>query len=265
MGMFRLPAKPSSTLHGLWSLGPAAGVLGRMGLLMMALGASSCTVQNLYSGEGKASWPTAFVDSGHPHCLAPGDKLSLSVWRHEEHSIGSLFGIYNSNEVYGKWVLVDEGGYALFPGLGKMHLLDLTVEEAETLLADSLSLVVKDPQLVLRVLNREVDVLGEVRNPGTYLLERENHSLSELLSRAGGMEPYADITDVHLFRNGQDYHLDLTAVDANPELTLRNGDIITIPSRRGKMLDRKAPTLIPFTSAITAIVLVASLVISNSN
>lgn len=234
------------------------------GALLMAGFGPSCKVQNLYSREGKASWPQDIVDTGHPHCLGPGDKLTLSVWRHENHSIGSLFGIYNSNEAYGKWVLIDQDGYALFPGLGKVHLMDLTVAQAEGLIQDSLSRFVKAPELVLRILNREVDILGEVRNPGAYLLERENHSLSEMLSRAGGLEPYANIREVQLIRNGRVYRLDLTAIDADPNLILRNGDIITVPTRGGKMLDKKAPTLIPFTSAVTAIVLVVSLVISNS-
>ena len=232
--------------------------------LLMAGFGPSCKVHNLYSGEGKASWPKDIVDTGHPHCLGPGDKLTLSIWRHEDLSIGSLFGIYNSNEAYGKWVLIDEEGYALFPGLGKLHLQDLTVAQAEALIADSLSKSIKAPELVLRILNREVDILGEVRNPGTYLLERENHSISEMLSQAGGLEPYAEIREVQLFRNGHSYMLDLTAMDANPDFILRNGDILTIPTRGGKMLDKKAPTLIPFTSAVTAIVLVASLIISNS-
>ena len=42
-------------------------------------------------------------------------------------------------------------------------------------------------------------------------------------------------------------------------INLQSGDIIYIPSSEGKIIDKKAPTLIPLTSLITTLVLIISI------
>ena len=223
---------------------------------------SSCSYQNIFStNEYNSLDELLTVDSTYEHRINVDDKLSVSLWNHDNMSIGSVFGIYNSNEVYGKWILVDTDGNAMMPKIGKVNLVGLTVTEAADTLAVLYAEILVNPILVVKVLNREVTVLGEVRTPGKYILEKESNTLTELIGSAQGFEFYADKENILLLRNNKSYHIDFTKLEYNNyQVLVQAGDVISVPSRNGKMVDKRAPTLIAFASAITAIAVLVSLI-----
>ncbi|MGD1845800.1 MAG: polysaccharide biosynthesis/export family protein [Salibacteraceae bacterium] len=240
-----------------------------LGFILLCL-LASCGTQRLYQSEKhdpiNDSLLQAWSDTTMAYRLATDDKVSFSIWGHDDLSIGSVFGIYNSNEVYGKWVMVDPNGQITLPKIGRIAVAGMTCREAEDTLKTIYGRFIVDPIISVKVLNREVTVLGEVRDPGTFLLEKEHHHLLEVLGKAGGFNDYADLSSVRLVRLRGDQtvelELDLRASDQLRQLPLwmKNGDVIYIPPRRGKMFDKKAPTLIPFTSAITAVAIILSLI-----
>ena len=130
--------------------------------------------------------------SEQTYILKTGDKLSISVWNHDDLSVGSIFSNYNSNEVYGKWLLVNSDGDVTLPQIGKVHLLDLTIEEAEKKLANIYVKLIVEPLVVVKVLNKEITILGEVNRPGKVLLEKDIMSLHEVLGHVGGLGDFAD-------------------------------------------------------------------------
>ena len=237
-------------------------------LFLVVIATQSCSTQNLFQvGETPPTLPadSLTLEKEHLHRLGPDDKVSVSIWNHNDLSVGSIFGIYNSNEVYGKWVMVRQNGEVTLPKIGNVKIGGLTTEEAAERLQKSYSKFIVDPIIVVKVLNREVTVLGEVLTPGTYLLEKEENTLFEMIGMAGGLDFYAEKRKVKLIRKGKEYLLDLTNMDefeAN-NITLHSGDIVYIPTRKGKILDKKAPTLIPFAGAITTIAVIISM-FSNS-
>jgi polysaccharide export outer membrane protein len=159
-------------------------------------------------------------------------------------------------------VLVDAAGYTMLPKLGKVRLGGLTCVEAADTLANLYSAFLVDPILVVKVLNRDVTILGEVRTPGKYILEKESNTLTEIIGNAQGFEFYADKKKVQLIRNNKSYQIDFTKLqDNNYQILVQAGDVINVPTRRGKAIDKKAPTLIPFASAITALAVIASIVL----
>jgi polysaccharide export outer membrane protein len=189
------------------------------------------------------------------------DKISVSIWNHDDLSIGSVYGIYNSNEVYGKWVMVNEKGTAPLPGLGNVKLVNLTIREATDTLSYLYGLQIKEPVITVRILNKEVSVLGEVKTPGNYILEKEHTSIVEIISRAEGFDYYAEKRKVKLIRKSETETHEYI-VDFSPEniaylntLFLKSGDVIYIPTKKGKSLDKKAPTILPVASLITATIL----------
>src|SRR6478752_1117870 len=95
---------------------------------------SGCKSSNLLgrnTNHGDVKELLAEVDSGkYEYIIKPDDKISVSIWNNEEISVGSIFGIYNSNEVYGKWVLVDVLGDVALPKIGKVKLSGLTCKSA---------------------------------------------------------------------------------------------------------------------------------------
>jgi polysaccharide export outer membrane protein len=189
----------------------------------------------------------------------------VSVWNHEDLSVGSLFGIYNSNEVYGKWVPVDVSGQITLPKIGPIHIQGKTIKEAESQLIKQYENLVVNPIVKLKVLNREVSVLGEVKNPGNVLLEKERNNLLEVIARAGDFEFYADKRFVRLVRTSgteaKQYELNFTTLTdfEKSSILVQPGDVIYVPTRKGKLIDKKAPTLIPFASALTTAAIFFSL------
>jgi len=194
----------------------------------------------------------------YQYTIQSDDKLTLSIWNHDDLSIGSLFSIYNSNESYGKWVVVDSSGYVNLPQLGAVYAKGKSCQQ----FSDSLSLLfgkyLINPVIVVKVINREVTMLGEVKSPGNYLIEKETNSLYELIGKGEGLTSYANVKRIQLIRNDTSYVLNLAQLGPNYSINIQADDIVYIPAKRGKIIDQKAPTIIPFASAFTAIAVLFS-------
>ena len=118
-----------------------------------------------------------------------------------------------------------------------------------------------DPIISVRVLNREFTILGEVTQPGNYLLEKERNSITEMIGKANGFTTYSNLKEVQLIRNDNSYLLDFTKIHQNvlQRINIQSGDVIVVPEKRAKRININAPTMIAFSSTITAIVLVISI------
>ena len=88
----------------------------------------SCKTQNIFKDskeERKAlqeELDSAFLfDPNYQYIIRKDDKVNISVWGQEDISVGSVYGIYNSNEVYGKWLLVDANGCIEVPKIGSFE------------------------------------------------------------------------------------------------------------------------------------------------
>jgi polysaccharide biosynthesis/export protein len=227
----------------------------------------SCGMQNLMSKSDSAMRNDSlfYKTANYEYVIRKDDKLSISVWDHEDLSVGSIYGIYNSNEVYGKWLMVDPQGNIALPKVGDIQVVGKTVTEVEQQLKGIFALSVVHPIVEVKVLNKEVTVLGEVKTPTKVLLDKEENSLLEVIGRAGDFDYYANKTKVTVIReiNTIPYkiELDLTGMDVHhsQNILIHPGDIIYVPSRGGKNWDKKASTAIPVTSVITSIILVLTL------
>ncbi len=230
-------------------------------LILLLLG-NACTNKNVFMSRSSGDISElANLDSMYYHRIKPDDKISLSIWNHDDMSVGSVFSIYNSNEAYGKWILVEANGEIVLPKIGTVNIGGMTCPEAALMLKNKYEKYLVNPLIVVKVLNREVTVLGEVRTPGVYTIDKERFTLTEAIGKAQGFEKYANFKKVQLIRDGVSYSINLLKLDDRElhAIIVESGDIINVPSRRGKRLDQKAPTLIPFASALTALALVISL------
>lgn len=234
----------------------------RLALLLVLGLLSSCT-QNLFVTK-KVLPPASTLDVGtsYQYHLRKDDKLSLSVWDHEELSVGSIYGHYSVNEVEGKWTMIDAQGNMSVPKLGNVHVEGLTVPEAEELLEKSLSKWIVGPQLTLKVLNMEATVLGEVGKPGAQRLEKERNTLVEVLGKAGDLGTYADKHHLKLLRpatNGtQAVEIDLTELSAfdRNNLVVVPGDVVYVPAKGGKKLEHKAPLVLGLSSIVSTVLII---------
>ena len=196
--------------------------------------------------------------------LEVGDKITLSIWNHNDLSIGSVNSVYTSNEATGKWLQLDGEGKVNIPKLGRIQLKGLTVKEANYFLEQQYSNILKDPIINIRVLNHYVTILGEVTNPGRYSLDNESISLVELLGEARGLTAYSQNESIEIVRivNGQSIKLtvNLTDLASLPEknINLQPDDIIHVGANKAKSNDRNLGKISLITSIVTGIAVIAS-------
>lgn len=224
---------------------------------------SSCTRLNMYTNKSKNTVldSLVFVEKYDP-IIKTGDKISLSIWNHDELSVGSIYGIYNSNEVFGKWLMVNYLGNITLPKIGEIKVDNLTMSQLDSVLYDLYSKIIQNPVITIRVLNHQVSVIGQVIKPGNYIIDRNFNTIPQLIAEAGGTDYYAKLTSVKLIRNKKEYDLDLTRINTLDlhKINLINGDVLFFPTKKGKILDKKSPVILASASLITTILLIVSFV-----
>lgn len=230
-------------------------------LLLATVWLSGCASQNLFQQPSVTKIDSVFLgQAASQYIIRKDDKISISIWNHDDLSVGSLYSIYSANEVYGKWVMVDPNGDVPIPKIGKVKLAGLTQLQAREKLLTEFRKWIVDPIIDVKVLNKEVTVLGELKSPGKFLLEKEANSLVELLGRAGDFDLYADRQAVQVIRtiDNQPHtmSIDLTRMDqfAMKNIQILPGDVVYVPAKKSKLWDKRAgPSVLPVASAITTL------------
>lgn len=132
---------------------------------------------------------------------------------------------------------VDPNGNIDFPLLGTLRVEGLNRHGvAELIKREIISReLVKDPVVTVEYLNAKISVLGDVRNPGDYLIERDNMTILQALSAAGDLNITGLRDNVLVVReeNGKDvaYRVNLTDTKSlmqSPAYYLRQNDIVYV-------------------------------------
>lgn len=109
---------------------------------------------------------------------------------------------------------VNKDGYLQLPLIGNVFVKDKTISQVTLVLTDSLSHILSQPIVKVKLVNRYVSVLGYVKNPGHYTYSQEKLTIFDAIGLAGDMTIYGNRQDVVLTRNenGQNLivKLDLT-------------------------------------------------------
>ena len=226
---------------------------------------SSCKTTNLFmerrsdrNAEVTALDSSFFFNPEYQYRIRKDDKISISVWGQDELSIGSTYGIYNSNEVYGKWLMVDAEGNIEIPKIGTFNVLSKSVIELKTALKQILSKWLVNPIVDVKILNKEITVLGEVRDPQVIKIDKDYVTLLEMIAHCKGFEFYANIKYIKVLRQDRE-HVRVANIDlsesgsfSHKNIQLYPGDVVVVPSKKYKEFDKRVATIIPFTTTITA-------------
>jgi Periplasmic protein involved in polysaccharide export len=226
----------------------------------------SCKTYNVLEEEQASQNMQDFsYDPNYEYRIRKDDKITLSVWGQDDLSVGSVYGIYNSNEVYGKWLLVDKSGNIEIPRLGTTTVVGKTIPELKDHIKTKLQKWLVNPIVDVKVLNKEIAVMGEVRNPAVIQVDKDQNTLLELVSKAGGFEMYANLKSVKILRqegeNVRVTNIDLTKMKdvPNQNIVLHPGDYVIVPSKKSKDFDKRISTIIPFTTVVSAAAIVIGL------
>lgn len=98
---------------------------------------------------------------------------------------------------------VDLQGIIEIPFVGKVSVGGKTLSEIKTELDSIFKNYVTDAAIMVRLVNNYVNVIGEVRLPGRYLLTKDRITVFEALAMAGDMSEYSNRQKVQLIRPSQ--------------------------------------------------------------
>ncbi len=183
---------------------------------------------------------SVFLKKPSTYLIGKGDLLSILVWDHPELSIATTAAqaLSASGAQTPSGFLVDQEGRIQFPYVGPIKVTGLTEIQARQLLMKRLVKSIKNPDITLRVQNyrsKRVYVSGDVDKPGNLNIDDVPMTLTEALTRGGGMLPTADQSNITVTRKGVTYPVNIPqmlkrGVDPSRFL-LADGDVVRVASR----------------------------------
>lgn len=177
--------------------------------------------------------------------IMPDDILEIKIAGANE-ATASLLNTYSSNPTAANsgnsnsGYLVDNGGDVEFPIMGKIHAAGLSKEEFKERLRERVSKYLKDPLVSVKFTNFRFTVLGEVKNPGSFLLPNDRVTVLEALGLSGDMTTYSRRSSVRVIRdssgNREIGQLDFTdkKVFMSKYYYLQRNDVIYVEADKSK-------------------------------
>jgi polysaccharide biosynthesis/export protein len=169
---------------------------------------SSCVNHRKVSLITEDNKKAALFDIENPretsYKIQTGDQLYIKV--HSLDPQTSRFfqsefpNLMNQTYLYLNSYTVDEDGFIGFSFVDKLKVQGLTIMEAQKTIQTVLNEYFTDVNVVVKLVNFQVSLLGEVNSPGTYLINREYANILQALSLAGGVTEFAEIKRVKLVR-----------------------------------------------------------------
>jgi polysaccharide export outer membrane protein len=177
-------------------------------LLIFSIILSSCISQNKVKllQEKTAKTPTTdFANSKTTtYRLQTGDHLYIEVYSVDPKT-SKFFqtdfpDLMNPTYLFLKSYSVDEFGYINFSFIDKMYVKGLTVVEVKNLLQKTLNEYFKEATVVVKLVNFEISVIGEVQEPGSFTIYRDQINIFQAIGLAGGFKDFGNPKKVKLVR-----------------------------------------------------------------
>jgi polysaccharide export outer membrane protein len=204
--------------------------------------------------------------------LKPNDELYIQISSLDEgaanifSNAGSQTSIISASLTpYGASLLsysIDKDGFVLLPVIGNILVKDKTLSQVSVILRDSLNHVLNKPVVSIKLVNRFVSVLGEVRNPGHFSYSQDKLTIFEALGLAGDITDYGNRNQVILIRNmnGKNIRIsvNITKSDllASDYYNLRPNDLVYVKPLRNKFWGmRQFPFEVLFSTLTTGLLI----------
>jgi polysaccharide biosynthesis/export protein len=150
-------------------------------------------------------------------------------------------GVAGGSASNGDYV-VDLDGEIEMPVVGRVKLAGLTTNQAKQKLMGLVSPFLKDPLIEVNFNTFKVTVLGEVKNPGSFIISSQHATLFSALAAAGDLPHSAKRYDVRIYRdyNGKrtirKFDLRKASVLEDPDIfEMRPNDVIYVQARSGSL------------------------------
>lgn len=203
--------------------------------------------------------------------IQPGDNLYIKVVSLDEKTanmfnpvgtgVNSQFT--NDASVYLNSYTISEEGTIEFPLAGQIYVQNMNVEEVKQRIQLILDEYLKETVLIVKLVNFNLTVLGEVKNPGQYKVYQSEINIFQAISMAGDMGDYADrhqVTIVRQTKTGSEtFNVDLekASILSSNYFYLKPNDIVYVRPLKIKQYGFATfPYALVFSSISTALLLI---------
>lgn len=215
-------------------------------MAMLALALASCNTSKkiVYFQDIQVNRPEAITEA-RDITVQPKDQISILV-SSKDPQLAALFNLprvqyrvgessqNSSGDVSG--YTLDTEGYIDFPVLGRLYVAGMTKSEIASFIKKRLmdENLINDPVVTVEFMNLYYSILGEVNNPGKYMITKDQITLLEALSMAGDLTIYGKRDAIFVVReeNGQrvTHWVDLRTQDLfhSPVYYLKQNDVIYV-------------------------------------
>jgi polysaccharide export outer membrane protein len=217
-------------------------------LFLSVLLLSSCNTSKkvLYLQDVVVNRP-ATIEKSLEITIRPKDLIMIAV-SSKDATLAALFNLPLSSYQVGYGELstnrynqvlgytVDSKGNIDFPVLGNLSVAGLSRKQLSLMIKERLikENLLKDPVVTVDFMNLKINVLGEVKNPGSIPVDKDRITLLEAISRAGDLTIYGKRDGVYVIREVDDtrttFKVDLRSANlfASPAYYLQQNDVIYV-------------------------------------
>jgi polysaccharide biosynthesis/export protein len=156
---------------------------------------------------------------------------------------------------------VDREGKIDFPYAGKFEVAGKTREMIKTDLETALKAYVTDASITVKMINNYVSIIGEVKNPGKYLIYKDRMNIFQALAMAGDVGDFGDRQRIQIIRQEagkaevKEFSLNDRNILATEYYYVMPNDVIYAMPVKGRFFQMNAFPYALILSAITTLLL----------
>lgn len=175
---------------------------------------------NIFNNEMLTFQPSTNMPTPANYRLGAGDNVVIEVWGASQQTINGI---------------VSGDGTITVEGVGPIRVAGMTVSQANSALKSKMGKYYKDSNIQLTVYDTrtvQVQVLGEVKTPGTYTLSALSTAFNALYS-AGGISDVGSLRDIKVYRAGRviasiDVYDYIFNGNASGDVRLQDNDVVVV-------------------------------------
>lgn len=176
--------------------------------------------RNIFNAKNLTFQPSANLATPANYTIGPADMVTINIWGASQQTIEAE---------------VSADGYIVIEGVGPIKLAGLTVERAKSALRNKLSQHYSDCSIDLSLSETrsiQVQVMGEVKVPGTYTLSSLSTAFNALYM-AGGISKIGTLRDIKVYRGGKnisniDVYDYILNGNSRGDIRLEDNDVIVV-------------------------------------
>lgn len=179
---------------------------------------------------------------------------------------------FSEDAMYFTGFSVQRNGMVDLPVIGEIEVVGKTAMEAKDAIFDGAGEYLKDAEVIVKLANFKVTLLGEVRHPGMYTYYNNQTTILEALGKAGDLTDYGNRQQVLIIRPTLDgshtYRINLQdqALLSSPEYFVQPNDVIYVPPLKAKGTRLLAQDygifITSISSTLTAVSLIVTLILN---